>query len=234
LSEEFIVLGIVWYFIFLFAIVFHEFAHVLAAYKLGDKTSYEQGRLSLNPLPYIKRETFGVLIVPIISYLLAGWMIGWASTPFDYSWAEKNLKKHALMSLAGPAANFILVIVSIIIIKIGLYAEFFYAPDSITFSQITATTSMGFGASFATILSIFFTLNLILMLFNLLPFPTFDGSSVLPLFAKGDRALEILNVVNNSRYSIISVIVAWNIFEFIYSPIHLFIINLLYPGMYYH
>lgn len=234
MDSEFVVLGIVWYVIFLFAIVLHEFAHAIAAYKLGDRTAFDQGRLSLDPLPFIKREIFGVLIVPVASYILGGWMIGWASTPFDHQWAEKNLKKHALMSIAGPAANLALFLLAAIFIRIGFYFDIFYAPETINFSQVTASSSAGLGVSLATVLSIFFSLNLILMLFNLLPFPAFDGSSVLPLLADGDRAVEIFYIVNNPKYLFISVIVAWNIFEFVYGPIHLFIMNLLYPGVSYH
>ena len=56
---EQIKLGIIWYLIFLFSLVLHEFAHAITAYKLGDKTAFEEGQVSLNPIPHMQREKFG-------------------------------------------------------------------------------------------------------------------------------------------------------------------------------
>jgi hypothetical protein len=68
--------GIIWYAVFLFSTVFHEAAHALTAYKMGDSTAHSKGQVSLNPIPHIKREPFGTVIVPILSFAAGGWMIG--------------------------------------------------------------------------------------------------------------------------------------------------------------
>ncbi len=68
------------------------------AMKMGDSTAYENGQVTLNPFPHIKREPLGTVAVPIISFLLGGWMIGWASTPYNYEWAYENPKKSAAMA----------------------------------------------------------------------------------------------------------------------------------------
>ena len=78
-----LILGIAWYFIFVFSTTLHEAAHAFLAYKLGDRTAYLGGQLSLNPIPHIRREPIGMVIIPIITFVLGGWMIGWASVPFD-------------------------------------------------------------------------------------------------------------------------------------------------------
>jgi Zn-dependent protease len=233
LDIEQIKLGFLWYVIFLFSLVLHEFAHAITALKLGDRTAYEAGQVSLNPIPHMQREVFGTIIVPIASFILGGWMIGWASAPFNYKWAEKNMEKSAIMSLAGPAANLSLIIISFILMRIGYAADIFYAPDSIDFSHVTASINGGIYSNLSIFLSILFSLNLILLLFNLLPFPTFDGSSLLLFFVKGEQATKVFEFIHNPRFTIFSVIVAWNIFDYIFYPIHLFAINLLYPGVSY-
>lgn len=230
---EMIQLGVIWYVIFVFSLVLHEFSHAFLAYKFGDRTAFQGGQVSLNPIPHMKREKFGTIIVPIVSYILGGWMIGWASTPFDYNWAVRNLKKSALMSLAGPAANFLLFLTALLIIKIGYVYGVFFAPESINFSRVTATAHGSSFASFATILSIFFSLNLILMIFNLLPLPLLDGGSIPLFFVKGEKSEKIFEFMHNPRLMFFSIIIAWNIFDYLFSPIHLFIINHLYPGVFY-
>lgn len=231
---EQVALGMVWYVAFIFSLVLHEFAHAFAGYKLGDKTAYHGGQVSLNPIPHMKREKFGTIVVPILSYILGGWMIGWASVPFDYNWATKNMKKSAVMSLAGPAANFLIFFMALVIIKIGYAYGIFYAPESINFSSVTAATNEGLYGPLGTVLSIFFSLNLILMLFNLLPLPLFDGSSLLLFFAEGERADKVFEFIHNPGFKFLSIIVAWRIFDYLYGPIHLFVINHLYPGVAYY
>jgi Zn-dependent protease len=226
-------LGIIWYVAFLFSLVLHEFAHAFTCYKFGDKTAFKGGQVSLNPVPHMRREIFGTIVVPIVSYILGGWMIGWASTPFDYNWAMKNIKKSAIMALTGPAANLLLFLFAAVIIRIGYVFGIFYPPESINFSSITAATGGGFYSSLATILSIFFSLNLILMLFNLLPLPLFDGGSLLLFFVKGERVEKVFEFIHNPGFKFLSIIIAWGIFDYLFGPIHLFVINHLYPGVFY-
>ena len=71
-----IALGAVWYLVFLFSTTCHEAAHALAAKWGGDLTAFEGGQVTLNPIPHIRRSPFGMVIVPIASFALGGWMIG--------------------------------------------------------------------------------------------------------------------------------------------------------------
>src|SRR5215831_2200677 len=76
LSPEALVQGLVWYVVFLFSTTCHEASHSIAAKWGGDLTAFHGGQVTLNPLPHMKREPFGMLIVPLLSFLLGGWMIG--------------------------------------------------------------------------------------------------------------------------------------------------------------
>ena len=79
ITPDFLVLGLGWYAVFLIAITCHEAAHAWSAMLLGDPTGYNAGQATLNPGPHISREPLGTIVVPVITYLLNGLMLGWAS-----------------------------------------------------------------------------------------------------------------------------------------------------------
>jgi hypothetical protein len=89
MNSDFLVLGVIWYIVFLFSTTCHEGAHALVAKLGGDTTAFEGGQVSLNPLPHIRREPFGLVVVPIFSYIAAHWMIGWASAPYNPEWQQR-------------------------------------------------------------------------------------------------------------------------------------------------
>ena len=97
-----------WYVAFLLSLTCHEAAHALAAKLGGDLTAFHGGQVTLNPVPHIKREPFGTVFVPLVSYFMGGWMIGWASAPYDPTWQMRYPHRAAWMAAAGPLANFTL------------------------------------------------------------------------------------------------------------------------------
>src|SRR5215217_6143925 len=97
--------AIIYYIVFLFSTTLHEAAHAWAAKRGGDLTAYHGGQVSLSPVPHIRREPFGMLVLPLASSLLTGWPFGYASAPYDREWARREPRKAAWMALAGPAAN---------------------------------------------------------------------------------------------------------------------------------
>ena len=99
---------------FVLAITVHEASHAFTALRLGDPSAYLVGHVALVPRPHMRREPFGTVIVPILSYIAGGWMIGWASVPYDFEWALRHPRRHAWMSLAGPAANLALGAVAVV------------------------------------------------------------------------------------------------------------------------
>ena len=126
-----------WLVAFLFSTTCHEAAHSLAAKLGGDDTALKSGTVTLDPIPHIKRSPFGMLIVPILTYLLNdGMMIGWASAPYDPYWAQRHPKRAALMSAAGPAANFAIVLVTAAAIHIGMATGHFTPPDAAHFAHV--------------------------------------------------------------------------------------------------
>jgi Zn-dependent protease len=230
-----IVEGLLWYVAFLFSTTLHEASHAFTAYKLGDSTAYEGGQVTLDPVPHMKREPIGTIIVPIISFLIGGWMIGWASVPYNIEWAHKYPRRSAKMSLAGPAANLILVFISALIIRLGIMYGVFDAPETINFTHAVASTEDGALSIIAAFLDVFFSLNLLLFLFNLLPIPPLDGSGIVPLFISEEHAVKYMEMIHNSAFSLIGLFVAWNVFDYIYAPFHLTVINILYFGIaHYH
>ena len=226
-------LATVWYAGFIVSLTFHEAAHAFVAFKFGDPTAYHQGQVTLDPIPHIRRSPFGMVIVPIVSFILGGWMIGWASAPYDPYWADSNRRKAALMAMAGPAANLVLILLAALAIRAGMLMGFFHAPEQITFSRITAA-SPGPANAVSILISILFSLNLVLLAFNLIPLPPLDGSSILTFFLSDQAARRYNAVIQEPQYRLIGLIIAWNMLDFILRPVHTIALNLLYPGAGYH
>ncbi len=227
-------LAIVWYVIFVVSTIFHEAAHALVALKLGDPTAYQHGLVTLDPVPHLRRSPFGMIAVPIVSFLLAGWMVGWASVPCDPYWAQSNRRKAAKIALAGPAADLAMVVLAALVIRAGILLGHFHAPEQVTFNQVTAAAGPGPANGVAVIVSIFFSLNLILFVFNLIPLPPLDGSQGLLLVLDASTAERYMAFMYQPSSRIIGFIVAWNLMDYVFGPIHLLALNILYPGAGYH
>lgn len=232
---DILLLGVIWYAVFLFSTTLHEAAHALVAMKLGDSTAYHAGQVTLDPMPHIRREPMGMVLVPLIFFAWSNfsWMLGWASAPYDPTWARRFPKRAAYMALAGPLSNLLLVFFAALCIHIGLYLEIFYPPDKVIFSSIVGAHAEGLPTTLASIFSIMFSLNMVLFIFNLLPLPPLDGSSLFPLFISEEKAVRIMDALQQPGISLVGLLLAWYFFDNIFHPIQLFAINLLYPGVAY-
>jgi Zn-dependent protease len=228
-----IIHGLAWYLVFVFSTVCHEGAHALAAYRLGDPTAYKGGQVSLDPWPHIKREPFGMVVVPLITLMSGNGMIGWASTPYDPDWAERYPKRSALMSLAGPLANLALVLVAAIAIRAGIYNGDFHRPEDIEYISTVVSNDGGWREGAAMMLSLLFSLNLLLFAFNLFPLPPFDGAGALGLILPESLLDRFRAATRQPGLRLVGLLVAWNIFPYIFSPLHTVALNLLYPGAHY-
>ena len=159
----------VWVLPVLFAITVHEVAHGWVAKKLGDKTAQMMGRLTLNPIKHI--DPVGTVLVPTFLVLVGGFVFGWAK-PVPITWENlKNPRRDvALVAIAGPLSNFIMAIFWALVMKFGLvYSQ---SVDSWLFFLVL----MG---------SAGVTINLILMVLNLLPILPLDGGRVLSALLPG-------------------------------------------------
>jgi len=214
--------------VFLFSTTCHEAAHAWAARRGGDPTAYLGGQVSLDPRPHIRREPIGTVIVPILSFAFVGWMIGWASTPFDPRWAEAYPRRAAWMSLAGPGANLALVLISGVLIRAGIEGGVLAPPIVPGMGRIAVASELWAGP--ALLLSVFFTLNLLLFSFNLLPLPPLDGSGALPLLL-GDRAATAWQqMMRQPAVRLFGLLLAWNLFGPVFRALHRFALQLLYSG----
>lgn len=233
LTPELLVQGLIWYVVFLFSTTCHEASHSFAAKLGGDLTAFEGGQVTLNPIPHMRREPFGMLVVPILSFVLGGWMIGWASAPYDPFWQARYPRRAAWMSLAGPGANFALMLIAAITIRAGMLIGVFQQPVIVGFTHITQAVN-GDSSSFMTFaamfISVLFFENLLLGTFNLLPVPPLDGSTGITVLMSERTALRFLQFIRDPTFSMVGIIAAWYLFDRVFSPVFTLALNVLYPG----
>lgn len=150
------------------AIILHEVAHGYVAYRLGDPTAKDAGRLTLNPIKHI--DLWGTILMPALLLLVSG-----GSVAFGYAKPvpvnPMRFKDHRAgmfwVGIAGPATNVVLAAISGLLVRL-----------------------VGLDSIFGLVLWSFAYLNLILVFFNLIPIPPLDGSRVLPLFLP-DSAMDV-------------------------------------------
>lgn len=223
--------GLIYYLVFLFSTTLHEAAHAWMAKRGGDLTAYQGGQVSLSPIPHIRREPFGMVILPILSVLISGWPFGFASAPYNPEWAMRYPRRAALMALGGPVANLLLVLISGVMIRIFFMSGIFTAPHSIGFGHLADTEAGGLWPAFAFLLGAIFSLNLLLGTFNLLPVPPLDGSGLPPFFLSPPNARSYQQFLwSTPAIGLIGILIAWQLFHYLFDPIFLHSVNLLYPG----
>lgn len=225
--------GIKWYVVFLCSTSCHEAAHAWAAHRLGDDTAYRGGQSTLNPLPHIRREPFGMVVVPLASYFLGGWMIGWASAPYNPEWAVRYPQRSALMALAGPAANLLLLLCAAVLMRVGFEWGVFRQAMDTGFMHVVAATGdpEGLWAFCAKLLSLFFSLNLILGAFNLLPLPPLDGASIPLLVLPRGAAEKYWLALRQPIFAWIGLLVGWRLFGSVSQPLFEMATKMLYLTM---
>lgn len=165
----------------LIALIVHEVAHGFMAWKLGDPTAKNLGRLSLNPIRHLDLAGTAML-------LLLGF--GWAKpVPVNMSNFKKPRRDMALTALAGPLSNFLLALVGALLW--GLVEKI--APAE-AFTDLTVWFVLVYG------LEIFMIINIGLGLFNLIPIPPLDGSNILACLLPPNLAAKYVNLRKYTRY----------------------------------
>lgn len=199
--------------ILLYSIIFHEVAHGYAAYRNGDMTAYNAGRLTLNPFSHL--DLFGSVIVPFVSYYMFKTPFGWAKpVPYNPNNLNRNNKYAELeVASAGVLTNIFIGFLAVIIFHI---------------LRLFGLASIGV----TTILQMVTSINLFLAAFNLLPFPPADGFSIFSeIFFKKDRFIffshKIKAFFSNPATMIIVIFVAVQVFK-ILVPYILSFIDYLY------
>lgn len=213
---------VVWYLVFLFSVTFHEYAHARTAAALGDRTAYLGGYLTLDPTPHLRRSPFGLIFIPILTFIQAGWMMGWASVPYDPTWGRRQPLGKAIMSAAGPLANFALGTLAWGALKVMLVSHVVRIAVRPTFDHWVDPIGYGSNsplAAFCLALTVLVDLNLVLGLFNLMPVPPLDGAGIL----EGLAPKRLGPIYDRLRESMIlgwaALLIWWQVFDRVCWPV---------------
>lgn len=163
--------------VLLFALSFHEMAHAWAAYKLGDPTARDLGRLTMNPIKHI--DPFMTLIFPAMLLAIGSPVIFGAAKPVPVDTANlKHPKRdHMWIAAAGPISNVILATISIVLLNLA------WQP-----LQVGSAMGSAWAAPVFAVLIWSLRINVLLAAFNLIPLYPLDGSWVLSRFLSGGAA----------------------------------------------
>lgn len=181
----------------------HEAAHALFALLGGDRTAYATGQVTLNPLPHIQREPFGMIALPLLSLAISNGTscFGFAHAPVDPRWAYHNPKKAALMSAAGPLSNLLLAAIAFAV----LY--FIGRPDGNTADAVHR------------IAGVFLLLNLLLAVFNVIPVPPLDGAGVVTGLLPSTR--RFYDALQRIPYSgIVILVLLIQVLPYLFGPVY--------------
>jgi Zn-dependent protease len=190
----------------------------------GDPTAYVGGQVTLNPLPHIRREPFGTVLAPLISYILVGWTMGWASAPYDPLWEDRHPRRAALMASAGPLANLALAALAFFVLKGGQSVGWWVQPDPQSAHMMVTEAAPAWASGVAVFGSICLLINCVLFLFNLFPVPPLDGASVVAgLGAWGQTYRDTMR----SSFSFMGVVLAWVLFQKVFGPFYGLVVSLL-------
>ena len=181
-----------------FSVVCHEIAHGYTAFRLGDPTASRMGRLSFNPIVHI--DLFGTIILPaMLIFMKSPFLFAWAKpVPVNPAFFRDPKKGMMLVAMAGPAANFAIAV---------LLSVFLHLAGGILPAFLTK--------AFAWVSLI----NIMLMVFNLIPIPPLDGSRIVSNFLKGKA---LWNYMKLERFGMFIV------FGLLFTGV---ISSILYPAM---
>jgi Zn-dependent protease len=144
-------------------------------------------------------------------------MIGWASAPFDPLWERRHPRRSAWMALAGPAANFTLMLLAVALLRGGMALQLFHR-DAVTGAPSLLEITM----------RVVFSLNLLLGTFNLLPVPPLDGSTAIMLFMSETQAQKYLDWIRGNSFAMAGLLVGMLIFREVYPYVEAFAMQVLF------
>ncbi len=215
---------IIYMVVLLFAISAHECAHAWMSNRFGDDTARLLGRITLNPVAHT--DPIGTLLIPIAGFIFTSVggafgavpLIGWGRpTPVNpLRWRNKNVA-NVMVSIAGILANITIAVVTLVVIKIVLYAGLLAEGGAL--SSVREPVGM--------LLSFSLFMNAGLAVFNLLPVPPLDGSKVLYTFMPAS-ASPILEGLERYSWIILILVIKLGVLGFIFAPVAALLNALIY------
>lgn len=160
--------------VLVFSLTVHEAAHAWAADRLGDPTARQLGRVSLNPAVHV--DPIGTLLFPLVGLVTGAPIIGWAKPVPVATWRfERPRRDYLMVAAAGPLSNMALAFGAAIVLRImGAGTDASLAPGA---AELTAAGRVL--VPLRSLVQSALAINVLLAIFNLLPIPPLDGSSVL-------------------------------------------------------
>ncbi len=191
----------------IFAITFHEAAHAYVANRHGDNTAKMMGRLSLNPLHHI--DPIGTILFPLIGILFGGFIFGWAKpVPINFGRLHNPKRDILWVALAGPLANFTMALIWAIFLKLSFYLDSYFG------TPISLTAQAGI------------SINISLMLLNLLPILPLDGGRIVFSLLPNVQANKYAKSEPYGMFILIFLLMIGGL-TYIIQPIYLTIVNLI-------
>jgi len=193
----------------LFAMVLHEYAHGWVANRCGDPTAKLQGRLTMNPLAHI--DPFGTVILPLLCLVMpGGFLLGWAKpVPIDPRCMRQPRRDMALVAAAGPAMNLALAIGSALLFALLLSIDptigSYWSKSEETPPSDTWRAMFLLPIAVMSVYSVL--INVLLMLFNLLPIPPLDGGRILTSLLPHTAAMALMRVERYGMFILVLLIV---------------------------
>jgi len=213
LNPQHIALGLTTYVVLLFSLSFHESAHAWMAWKLGDDTAKNLGRVSLNPIVHI--DPIGTLLFPLIQIFTSVPLLGWAKpTPYDPTNYRRDVtmrKGHILVAAAGPVSNLLLGLFFAVALIVLVRAGFIQSPGEFLYNVLV----LGVG------------LNVLLALFNFIPIPPLDGSKVASFGLPGDLGERYDRVVGPYGFLILMLLLISGAFSYVAAPVQRFVFDVI-------
>jgi len=206
LTPQQIALGLTAYVVLLFSLSFHESAHAWMAWKLGDDTAKEQGRVSLNPVVHI--DPVGTVLMPLLQFFFSGvpWLAWAKPTPYNPANFNRDVtmrKGHMLVAAAGPVSNVILAVVLSVAMIVGVRTGLITTSRDFLYVLVLRGIE----------------LNILLAVFNLIPIPPLDGSKVASFGLPGDLGERYDRLMGPYGFLLLMVLVMTGVLRYVLEPI---------------